>query len=211
METKQLILNYAKNSFYRNGYNKTSLRRLSINCNITHPTIFRHFESKEDIGYQVMKRCLENEREYFYKTYPDITCAELLMLAVCCNIRECYQDSKFGRFARELGDYAHKAFYEVYAMHCCKTFVTFYDKFTDDQNNFVFIKTIFEFCLSMFETKMSEKGELNENDVLAISYNVFSKIVNSKEDFERIQKINYKRYHETDLRKLDFFNPKHTI
>ncbi len=55
MDTKELILQIAKEEFINKGFEKTSLRDIAKKCHISPTAIYRHFLNKEDIFKEIMK------------------------------------------------------------------------------------------------------------------------------------------------------------
>ena len=55
MKTKELIIETAKDLFSEVGYHKTTTANLAKRANISEGTIYRHFESKEDILVTILK------------------------------------------------------------------------------------------------------------------------------------------------------------
>lgn len=61
MKTKELIIETAKDLISEVGYHKTTTANLAKRANISEGTIYRHFESKEDILTTILK---ELDRKY---------------------------------------------------------------------------------------------------------------------------------------------------
>ena len=60
MHTKELILNTAKEMISQVGYHRTTTANLAKMANISEGTIYRHFESKEEILLSILRELDEN-------------------------------------------------------------------------------------------------------------------------------------------------------
>jgi len=63
MNTKELILQIAKEEFINKGFEKTSLRDIAKKCHISPTAIYRHFLNKEDIFKEIMKPLFDYFKE----------------------------------------------------------------------------------------------------------------------------------------------------
>ncbi|MFD1020724.1 TetR/AcrR family transcriptional regulator [Thalassobacillus hwangdonensis] len=79
--TKDKILNVALDMFGQFGYEDTALSDIAKTVGIKKPSIYNHFNSKEDIFREVLDEVIRRERAFFseeLKIASDLTCEEQL-------------------------------------------------------------------------------------------------------------------------------------
>lgn len=59
---KEHLLNVAEELFYKFGFNATGVDRIQAESGVAKTTLYKHFPSKEDLIYEVLKRADERER-----------------------------------------------------------------------------------------------------------------------------------------------------
>jgi AcrR family transcriptional regulator len=105
-EMKELILKEAIHCFFKDGYEKASMREIASRVGITQAAIYHHFSSKQEILYQLVDRtnnkllsvftdCLASSKEPIEKL-KDMICSQVLLMKT--NIEEVkilVEDKKF--------------------------------------------------------------------------------------------------------------------
>ncbi|ABR54191.1 transcriptional regulator, TetR family [Methanococcus vannielii SB] len=77
--TKETIINNAKQIFLEKGYNNTLLLDIAKKCGLTRGGIYHYFKNKEDLFLEVMNKILdENETLFLLLLDKDVSFKELL-------------------------------------------------------------------------------------------------------------------------------------
>lgn len=95
-EMKELILGEAIHCFFKDGYEKASMREIANGVGVTQAAIYHHFRSKQEILYQLVDRtnnklllaftdCLRSSKEPIEKL-KDLICSQVLLMKT--NIEE---------------------------------------------------------------------------------------------------------------------------
>jgi len=105
-EMRELILGEAIHCFFKDGYEKASMREIANRVGVTQAAIYHHFRSKQEILYQLVDRtnnklllaftdCLRSSKEPIEKL-KDLICSQVLLMK--SNIEEVkilVEDKKF--------------------------------------------------------------------------------------------------------------------
>jgi AcrR family transcriptional regulator len=105
-EMRELILGEAIHCFFKDGYEKASMREIASRVGVTQAAIYYHFHSKQEILYQLVDRtnnkllsaftdCLRSSKEPIEKL-KDLICNQVLLIKT--NIEEVkilVEDKKF--------------------------------------------------------------------------------------------------------------------
>lgn len=77
-QKREAVLLAAVRSFNENGFHATSLEQVAVTLNVTKPTIYHYFSSKDEILFECTRRGLERIREVAGRCRPGQTGLERL-------------------------------------------------------------------------------------------------------------------------------------
>lgn len=112
MNTKELIVVTAKKLFYNNGFHQTTARALAKECGIVHSNLFYHFDSMNDIAFQIMKEFVETSRKIVLDLSDDLSPIELYISYTIVGIYYSHYDHKFANLCFEIPEILSDAIYE---------------------------------------------------------------------------------------------------
>lgn len=112
MTTKELIISTAKKLFYNDGFHQTTARVLAKECGLVHSNLFYHFDSMNDIAFQIMKEFVEASRKIVVDLSSNLTPIELYISYTIVDIYYMYYDQKFANLCYEIPNILSDAIYE---------------------------------------------------------------------------------------------------
>lgn len=112
MNTKELIVVTAKELFYNNGFHQTTARALAKECGIVHSNLFYHFDSMNDIAFQIMKEFVETSRKTVLDLSDNLSPIELYISYTIVGIYYSDYDPKFANLCFEIPEIFSDAIYE---------------------------------------------------------------------------------------------------
>lgn len=112
MSTKDLIFKTAKKLFYDNGFHQTTARALAKECGIVHSNLFYHFDSMNDIAFQIMQEFIETSRKVVLEMNDQLSPIELYISYTIVEIYYMNYDHKFAELCYEIPEILSDAIYE---------------------------------------------------------------------------------------------------
>ena len=155
-ESRNAIIEAAKEEFLENGYKNASMRRIAKKSNMTVGNLYRYFKSKEDINEQIVSSTFKEIDNVLKTITADNVSMEARVFNIKANVDELHE--LMNNLADSLIDiyYHHKIEFNILMMN---------SKLNQSITDW-FSKAI----ISLINQHFSINGYLNEKEVLSRSY-----------------------------------------
>ena len=155
-ESRNAIIEAAKEEFLENGYKNASMRRIAKKSNMTVGNLYRYFKSKEDINEQIVSSTFKEIDNVLKTITADNVSMEARVFNIKANVDELHE--LMNNMADNLVDiyYHHKIEFNILMMN---------SKLNQSITDW-FSKAI----ISLINQHFSINGYLNEKEVLSRSY-----------------------------------------
>lgn len=155
-ESRNAIIEAAKEEFLENGYKNASMRRIAKKSNMTVGNLYRYFKSKEDINEQIVSSTFKEIDNVLKTITADNVSMEARVFNIKANVDELHE--LMNNLADNLVDiyYHHKIEFNILMMN---------SKLNQSITDW-FSKAI----ISLINQHFSINGYLNEKEVLSRSY-----------------------------------------